>query len=88
MLKRQHFKDNESDKKESRLLKRLQLDVYDNKKKQVLDKYEDNSKGKIYVLFLFVAYLFLPRMESNCLTNQDEATKSLNYLIYILKVCC
>lgn len=45
-LKCQQFKDNKSDKTESSISKRQQLDIYKNEKKQDLDKYDGQDKSK------------------------------------------
>lgn len=82
MLKRQQFKNGESDKTELNVSKRPQLDVYDNKEGQGLKKCK--SKSEIYVLFPFIAHIFPSQKKLNRPTDLDKGTKSLNYLVYIL----
>lgn len=59
MLKRQWFEDNESDKTELSISKRQRLDVHNDKERQGLNKYKNESKGKRYVPFPFITP-FLP----------------------------
>lgn len=40
------------------MLKRQQLNIYDNKKNQALDKYKIEDEDEIYVLFFFIAYFY------------------------------
>lgn len=87
MLKRQQSKDNESDETESSVSKCQRLDVYNDKKRQGLDKYKSEGEGKIHIHFLYMAYLLPPPKESNLLINLVEETRSLNHLIYIIKIC-
>lgn len=54
ILKHQQFEDSESVKTESSISKCQQLDMHDVEKKQDLDKYEGESKGKRYILFPFI----------------------------------
>lgn len=56
----------------------LNVNVYNNKKRQGLNKYKDDSDGYVFFLLLF-------QEESNCPIDLDERTKSLNYLVYISK---
>lgn len=53
MLKRQQFKDSESDKMESSVSKRQRLDVYVNEERQGLNKYKSEGKGEKYIFFFF-----------------------------------
>lgn len=55
------------------------MDVHNNEKGQDLDKFQDKD-GK------YISLLFFLQKESNCLTNLSKGTRSLNYLIYILKL--
>lgn len=59
VLKGQQFEDRESKKMKSRISKRQRVGVYDNEKRQNLDKYEDKSEYKDvnYILFPFVTSL-------------------------------
>lgn len=77
-LKRQQFKDNESDMTESRISKCQCIDIYDNEEGQSLDKYED--KGNRYIFLLP-----LSQKESNRLINLGEKINNLNHLICITK---
>ena len=79
MLKRQRFKDNESDTIEPRVSKRPRVDEYDNEEVQGLDEYQ--SKGGRYVLLLPC-----PQKESNHLTDLGEVIRSLNHLVCISKL--
>ncbi len=87
VFKCQRFKDNRSDKTESRSLKCQRLDIYDNEKGERLDKFEDKGERENieYVPFSFIASLF-SRKESNRLTDMGEGTKSLNHFVCILKI--
>lgn len=88
VFKRQQFKESKIEEKEPKVSKRKCLDVYDNKKKKSLDKYEGKSEGKDrgYVLFLFVAPLSPLQEESNRSTNIIKGTKNLNHLVCIPKI--
>ena len=86
MLKRQHFKDSRSDKTKPRGAKCQRLDERDNEEKNGLDEYEGEIKGTKYVALLFIP-LFFPQKVSNHLSDLGKATRSLNHLIYILKIC-
>ena len=85
MLKRQQFDDNESNETEPRDSKCQQLNVHNDKEEKSLDKFEDEGKGEDikYIPLLFVVF---PQKESNCLTNINKRTKSLNHLVYIPKI--
>lgn len=65
------------------------MNVYDDKKGQDLDKYEDEGEEKEknveYILFPFVAAFSPSQKESNRLINMGKRTKSLNHLICIPK---
>ncbi len=63
------------------------MGVYNDEKRQNLDKYEDESEREDvrYIFLPFVA--FLPfRKESNRLIDMGERIKSLNHLVYIPKI--
>ena len=87
MFKRQQFKDNESDETESSVSKCQRLHVHDNEKGQGLDKYKGECKDEKYVLFPFITPPCPPQKELYCPTDLGEGTKSLNHLVYILKIC-
>ena len=74
MLKRQQFKDNESDIMEPKTSKWLHVDEHDNKEKQGLDKYQGKD-GKYVPLFL------CSQKKSNRQTDLGEGTKRLNHLV-------
>ncbi len=63
------------------------MDVHDDKEEQSLVKYkcEDEEKDIEYVSLPFVTPPPL-RKESNRLTDIDDGTKSLNYLVCIPKI--
>lgn len=87
ILKRQQFKDSRSDKTEPRGSKYQRLDKRDNKEENGLDEDEGKIKSAKYVSppFIFLSLLF--QKVSNCLSNLGKRIRSLNYLIYIPKVC-
>lgn len=88
ILKHQQFKDGQSDQTKSSVLKRQQLYIYNNKKRQELSKYESESDNKRYVFFPFIANLLPSQIELNRSTKLSKKTKSLNHFVYILKICC
>lgn len=51
MLKRQWFKDSESDEMQSSVSNRQQLDMHDDEEGQGLDKYKSEAEGERYVFF-------------------------------------
>lgn len=59
MLKYQQFKDNENEKIKSIILKCQQFDIYNDKKEQDLDKFENKDENKRYIMFFFIILLFL-----------------------------
>lgn len=61
--------------------------MHDNKEEQNLDKYQNKGEGKKHVFFPFIAFPPPSQRKSYCLTNLDKKTKSLNQLVYILKIC-
>ena len=73
VLKRQQFKNSESEKKELRISKRQLVHMTDNEKGQSLDKYEDEDEGEDvrYVSLPFVT-LASPRKESNRPTDMGK----------------
>ena len=85
VLKRQQFKNSESDKAKPRDSKYQWFYIYDNKMKKGLDEFQSKDKGKNiqYILFPFIAFL---QKESNRLTDIDKRIKSLNPLICIPKI--
>lgn len=89
MLKYQQFKDSKNDEIESSISKRRQLNMHDNEKRQSLNMYEGEGKGegKRDILFFFIGLLFFSQKELNCPINLGKRTKSLNHLVYILKIC-
>ncbi len=90
MLKRQRFKDSESEEREPRVSKRQCLGVHDDEEGQSLDEYEEEGEGEgedvRYVPLPFVAPPPPPRKESNRLTDMGEGIKSLNHLVCIPKI--
>lgn len=68
VLKHQQFKSNKNNKTELRILKCQGIDIYNNKKKQDLNKYksEDEVKNIKYILFLFITYLLPSKKKSTC----------------------
>lgn len=87
MLKRQRFKDSESDKMESSILKYQRLDIYNKKERQGLDKYEDEDEDKKYIFLSFIALFLYFQRESNHLTDLNEGIRSLNDLVCLLRIC-
>ena len=87
MLKRQRFKDSESDKTEPKRLKRECLDERDNKKGNSLDKDKGEMEDARYVPSPFILLLPLPQKVSNRLSDLDKGIKSQNYLVCIPKIC-
>ena len=85
VLKRQQFKDNESDKMEPSGSKRQQLDLRDDEEEESLNEFNDKDKGEGigYVPLLFVTP---PQKESNRPTDMDKGTRSLNNLVCIPKI--
>lgn len=65
ILKREKLKDNRSNKMESKGSKCQQLDIYNNKERKDLDKFEDEGKGENirYISFLFVNIPFFSQKE-------------------------
>lgn len=72
---------------ESSLSKCQRFNVHDNKERQGLDEYESKGESKKYIFFPFIAPLLPSQRQSNYLTDLDKGTKSLNYFVYILKIC-
>ncbi len=70
---------------EPRVSKRQCVGVYDDEEGLSLDKYEGEGEDVGYVPLPFVA-LPPPRKESNRPTDMGKGTRSLNYLVYILKI--
>lgn len=64
------------------------MDIYDNEKKQDLDKYKKEGKRKDveYIFFPFVIPLPISQKESNHPTNMGKKKKIPNHLIYISKI--
>ena len=56
-----------------------------NKEEQGLGEFEDEDERQdiIYIPFLFVTF---PQKESNCPTDMGTEIRSLNHLIYLLKI--
>lgn len=81
VLKKQQFKDNGSDKRKSSISKCQRFDVNDNKERESLEKYENKTEGKTYVIYLFIPNPPYFRKESNYMTDLDERIKSLNHLV-------
>lgn len=67
--------------------KRQQLNMHNNEKEQGLDKYKSEGEGKRYVFLPFIVPFPPLRKELNRPTDLGEGIKSLNHLIYILKIC-
>lgn len=74
MLKQQQFKNGESDVTELRILRCQCIHIYNNKKKQGLDKYKDDIDKYVFLLSH-------PQKELNYLIVLSEKIKSLNHLI-------
>lgn len=87
MLKCQCFEDNETNKTATKTNQWWQLDKRDNKEVQDLDGYEIEVEGNGYVSLLFIILFPLPQKKSNYLSDLDEETRSLSYLVYISKIC-
>lgn len=85
VLKRQQFKDNGSDKRESRGLKCQQLDAHDNEERKGLDVFEGKCEGEDigYIPFPFFAPL---QKESNRPIDIGKGTRSPNHLVCIPKI--
>lgn len=60
--------------------------MHDDEKWQRLDKYKSKSEGERYVLFPFITLLLPLQKESNRSKNLGKKIKSLNYLVFILKI--
>ncbi len=88
VLKRQRFKDSESEERKPRVSKCQRLGVHDDEEGQSLDKYEGEDEGEDvgYVLLSFVAPPPPPQKESNRLTDMGKGTRSLNHLVCIPKI--
>lgn len=64
------------------------LHAKDNEEEQGLENYKSESKSQIYIPLFFIAHFLFFQKEANCLSNLHEKTRSLNYLVCILKICC
>lgn len=60
------------------------VDVYHNEEKQGLDRSE--GKNDRYIPLFFVFLHFFSQKVSNRPTDLDNRLKSLNHLVYILKI--
>ena len=95
VFKRQWFKNSRSDKMKPRGSKYQRLDECDNEEENGLDDEEENgldkNEGEIesdrYVLPPFVPLFLFPQKVSNRLSDLGERIKSLEYIVYISKIC-
>lgn len=62
--------------------------MLNNKKQQSLNKYKGKNKDKSveYIFFSFIDLFFHFQKKFNRLINLSKRIKSLNHLIYILKI--
>lgn len=88
VFKRRRFEDSKNDVTELRLSKCKLVDEHDNEKENSsLDKYKIEIESTRYVFSLFIALFLLLPKDLNRLSKLHKRKKSLNHLIYILKIC-
>ena len=87
LLKRQRFEESGSDETEPKESKHQRLDEHDDEEGNNLDKDEGEIEGARYILPPFIPLLLLPQKVSNRPSNLGKRTRSLNYLVYIPKIC-
>lgn len=87
MLKCQQFEDNRSDKTKLRGSKRQCLDEHNNEERNNLDKDKGKIEGIRYVFSPFIPLFLLLQKLSNRPSDLGKRIRSLNYLVYISKIC-
>ena len=85
VLKRKRFKDKESDKTKFKSFKHLKLYMRGNEEGKSLDKFGNKGEGED-IRYIFLLFIASPQKELNRPKDLGKRTKSLNQLIYILKI--